>query len=313
MDAHPGRTGTRAVAQNKNAVDFGAWQKLLGFLSLPVALAVVAFLYLSDEPEYPPIYDVQMHYNAEAWRYFRPKAIIATLEKLDVVQAAVSSTPNDLTFKLRELNASRIVAFASLYRRREDRNDWVQDAGVYRYLKDELARFPYVGIGEIHLAPGQLTMPIVRQVLALGVERGLVLNIHAEAPIIAELCKEYPDARILWAHAGMTASVQTVGNVLDRCANVRTELSHRPDVAPDGVLAPAWRDLFLRYPDRFMVGSGTYTNEFWYQFRYVLGHYRRWLAALPAGIAERIGYKNATDMFSASASAQARQRSPARP
>lgn len=296
-----------------NASNSGMWQRYVGFLSLPVALTVFAFYFFRDEHPYPPIYDVQMHYNAEAWRYFRPKAILATLDKLQVVQAAVSSTPNDGTFKLRELNAGRIVALASPYRRREDRNDWVQDPGAYDYLKNELTRFPYLGIGEIHLAPGQLNMPVVRQVLALGVERGLVLNIHAEAPIITEICKAYPDARVLWAHAGMTASTQTVGDVLDRCANVRTELSHRPDVAPDGVLAPAWRDLFLRHPDRFMVGSGTYTNEFWYQFRYVVGHYRRWLATLPAGIAERIAYKNATAMFSTSASAQAHQRSPARP
>ena len=309
MGVHTG--GISAQTVDKNADQSSNWQKYLGFLSLPVALAVFTFFYFRSDGEHPPIYDVQMHYNAEAWRYFRPKAIIGTLEKLQVVQAAVSSTPNDGTFKLRELNPGRIVALASLYRRREDRDNWVQDPSVYSYLKDELARFSYLGIGEIHLAPGQLNMPTVRQVLALGVERGLVLNIHAEAPIIAEMCKEYPGARILWAHAGMTASAQIVGDVLDRCANVRTELSHRIDVAPEGVPAPAWRELFLRYPDRFMVGSGTYTNEFWYQFRYVLAHYRRWLAELPPDIAERIAYKNATDMFSTSA--QAHQRAPTSP
>ena len=307
----PRTSGARAQAVDRNADMFGNWKRYLGFVSLPAALAVLAFFYFGDEDAHPPIYDVQMHYNAEAWQYFRPKAILATLDRLQVVQAAVSSTPNDGTFKLRELNAGRIVALASLYRRREDRADWVQDPDLYTYLKDELTRFPYLGIGEIHLAPGQLNMPIVRQVLALGVERGLVLSLHAEAPIIAQICKEYPDARILWAHAGMTASAQVVGDVLHRCTNVRTELSHRPDVASDGVAAPAWRELFLRYPDRFMVGSGTYTNELWYQFRYVLAHYRRWLAELPPDIAERIAYKNATDMFSTSA--QAHQRAPASP
>jgi len=272
-------------------------RQTLGFLSLPVALTLFALYYFRDANPQPPIYDVQMHYNREAWEYFSPRAVIGTLEELNVTQALVSSTPNEGTFRLQTRNRQIIVPFLSPYRSREDRETWVDDATLPGYLRQELSNQAYRGIGELHLVAGQLHKPVVRQVLELAGEQGLVINLHAEAPLVEEIFAIAPNLRVLWAHAGMTASPEVVGALLDRFPNLATELSHRTDIAPGGKLAPAWSALFLRHPDRFMVGSGTYTNEFWYQFRYILGHYRRWLAALPPHVAEQIAYRNALRFF----------------
>jgi hypothetical protein len=75
------------------------------------------------------------------------------------------------------------------------------------------------------------------------------------------------------------------------------ELSHRADIAPDGKLAPEWRELFERYPDRFMLGSGTYNNDFWFRYGLILAQAREWLRQLRPALAERIAHENARDLF----------------
>jgi hypothetical protein len=54
---------------------------------------------------------------------------------------------------------------------------------------------------------------------------------------------------------------------------------------------------FLEFPDRFLVGTDTFTPERWY---YVVEHAkwsRQWLADLPPEVAERIAYKNGETLF----------------
>ena len=95
----------------------------------------------------------------------------------------------------------------------------------------------------------------------------------------------------------MFTQPDTIDDMLARYPTLWVDISLRGDVAPDGELDPRWRELFLRYPDRFLLGSGTYNNEYWYQFRYNLNRYRHWLKTLPADIAERIAYRNGVRLF----------------
>lgn len=280
--------------------DEGASSRLrqtLGFLSLPVALALFALYYFRDANPQPPICDVQLHYNREAWEYFSPKGVVGTLGELNVTQALVSSTGNEGAFRLQARNREIIVPLLSPYRTREDRGTWVDDETLPGYLLQQLSDREYRGIGELHLLAGQAHKPVVRKVIELAAARRLAINLHAEAPVVEKVFAIAPDVRVLWAHAGMTASPEAIGILLDRFPNLSTELSHRTDIAPRGKLVPAWSALFLRHPDRFMVGSGTYTNELWYQLRYILAHYRRWLVLLPPEVAEQIAYKNALRFF----------------
>jgi hypothetical protein len=71
------------------------------------------------------------------------------------------------------------------------------------------------------------------------------------------------------------------------------DLAWRNDYAPYGKLDPAWKQLFLEFPDRFMVGTDTPSPERWY---YVVEHAkfsRTWLSELPAEVADNIAFRNA--------------------
>lgn len=283
-------------------------RQILGFLSLPLALTLFALYYFRDANPQPPIYDVQMHYDREAWQYFSPGAIVGTLRELNVTQALVTSIANEGTFRLRDEDRGLIAPLLSPYRRREDRATWAHDTTLPGYLAGELSSHAYRGIGELHVAPGQANQPVAREIFALVAERGLVLSLHAEPAVVEEVYAVAPRVRVLWAHAGVPAGPEVVGRLLDRFPNLSAELSTRADIAPRGRLAPAWSALFLRHPDRFMLGSGTYTNELWYQFRYIIGSYRRWLALLPSDVAEGIAHRNAARFFAPGWSAPQAQR-----
>ena len=66
-----------------------------------------------------------------------------------------------------------------------------------------------------------------------------------------------------------------------------------------GKLAPAWRALFTAWPERFLLGSDTWTNERWARYGEIVDRYRRWLAELPDPIAAKIARGNGERLFPA--------------
>jgi hypothetical protein len=268
--------------------------RTLVFLSLPAVLLVIAFW----EPDRaPPIFDAQVHYNEEAWPVYSSRAILGGARKHNIPWLVVSSTPNDGTFRLTEPGAVRVIPLFAPYRSAADRDNWFESTEILAMMEAAVASGRYRGIGEFHLYDGQVDTPVVRRMVALAAERDLVLSAHSDPNAIRQLYALEPRLRILWAHAGMTTSPATVGELLDRYPRLHAELSHRTDVAPRGALAPEWRELFLRHPNRFLLGSGTYNNEYWYQFRYVHARYREWLRELPPELAERIAWHNGLAFF----------------
>jgi len=71
----------------------------------------------------------------------------------------------------------------------------------------------------------------------------------------------------------------------------------RFDVASGGWLDPAWQTVFLKYPDRFMVSTDTWTTSRWDDLVPGMQSVRSWLGQLPHDIAERIAYRNAERLF----------------
>ena len=60
------------------------------------------------------------------------------------------------------------------------------------------------------------------------------------------------------------------------------ELSYRGGIAEGGdKLSAAWRALFARHSDRFLIGSDTWINERWFAYDGLMNAYRGWLAQLP--------------------------------
>lgn len=76
-------------------------------------------------------------------------------------------------------------------------------------------------------------------------------------------------------------------------------LARRTDVAPGGVLDPAWRQAFLRHPDRFLVGTDTWTTSRWELVRDATDAVQDWLGQLPPEVAERIAFTNGERLFPA--------------
>ncbi len=165
------------------------------------------------------------------------------------------------------------------------------------YLEARLAARRYLGIGEVHLAAPQVTSPVVRRVIALTVERGIRLQVHGDDQAVEELLRLEPRLRVLWAHAGLSAGPGRIARLLQRSDALLVELSNRGDVAPGGTLDPTWRDLFLRYPDRFMVGTDTWVNAQWERYAQIGREERAWLAQLPREVAQGIAFVNAERIF----------------
>jgi predicted TIM-barrel fold metal-dependent hydrolase len=133
-------------------------------------------------------------------------------------------------------------------------------------------------------------------VVELAREHKLYLHSHSDADAIERQFAQDPNARILWAHAGFDTP-ERVREMLRRHPNLWADLAFRSDHATAGKVDPAWRAAFLEFPDRFMVGTDTFTPERWF---YVVEHAnwsRAWLADLPREVAENIAWRNGERLF----------------
>lgn len=268
--------------------------RIIVFLSLPLIILAVA---LWEPNREPPVFDAQVHYNEESWERVSVKAILNTATEMNVPWLLVGSLPNEGTWRLYRGNSDRVIPMLVPYHTREQRETWFDDPKTLSYLKDEISNKPYRGIGEFFLFDGQVDTPVVRGMVEIAEKRGLVLHARSDQHAIRQLFALGPYLRILWAHGGMFTPPETIGELLGRYPRLWVEISHRGDVAPNGTLSPEWREIMLRHPDRFLLGSGTYNTEYWYQFRYYFDQYRGWLKQLPPGPAERIAFRNGLELF----------------
>ena len=109
---------------------------------------------------------------------------------------------------------------------------------------------------------------------------------------VSRIFAQNPKARVLWAHSGFD-SPEDVAMMLRKYKNLWADLAFRSEHASNGKVDPQWRKVFLEFPDRFMIGTDTYTPDRWY---YVVKHAywsRKWIADLPRDVGENIAYRNA--------------------
>ena len=242
------------------------------------------------------IVDTHLHYSANSWQDYAPGAVLLLLDQAFVRRGFVSSTPDDGTVLLYEAAPDRIVPVLRPYRQGSELSSWHQDPTVVPYLEQRLARPIYRGIGEFHLMGAEARSPVVRQVAELAGRHGLFLHCHCDAAAAEILVGLAPGVRVLWAHAGMSTGPDEVGRLVGASAELFVELALRSDVAPNGQLDPAWRDLFLRYPERFMVGTDTWVPSRWAGYVGVQTDTRAWLRQLPPDVARRLATENAESL-----------------
>lgn len=266
----------------------------LVFLSVPGVL-VLLLLWPSDYS--PPIFDAQVHYNQESWRRVSIAAIMNTTKELNVPWLLVGSVPNEGTRRLLRAAPQQVIPMFIPQFSKADRDNWFNNPAIQRYMEREIGSGIYQGIGEFFLFDGQLDTPVVRRMLELAVRHDLVLHARSDPLAITQLFKMAPTVRILWAHGGMLTPPQKINELLDRFPSLWLEISHRDVATHTGKLKDKWLKVMLRHSDRFLLGSGTYTSSYWYQFRYYMTRYRGWLKTLPPTIAERIAFRNGLVLF----------------
>jgi predicted TIM-barrel fold metal-dependent hydrolase len=248
-----------------------------------------------------PIFDAHMHYNAGAWGTYPEATVISLMDRSGVVMALVSSTPDAGTILLFEYAPQRIVPELRPYHDAANASNWTRAPNMLAYLRERMHRYPHQGLGEFHihrLDPHDTAM--LRQIAALAREHGALIHIHSDAEPVDFLYGVDPDLTVIWAHVGMTEKPPKIREMMARYPGLHADTSYREYeiLGGDGsALDPAWYALLVDFPDRFLVGSDTWTNAQWERYEEIIAINRGWLAQLPRAVAEKIAFRNAERLF----------------
>lgn len=295
----------------------GSWQR--SSLATIARVGVAACLALSAAQVAAanyggPLFDAHLHYNEEAWNGrggpHPPGDVLARFQRNDGKAVVANSRPNDGTRTLADGATSQlaVVPFIRLYRNRDDYDNWFRDESIYEMVLAEFGRGtasgPYQGIGEFHLYnSANANGPVARKLVQFAHGKQLVILAHVDDVAIDLLMGHAPQGgrnlRLIWAHTGIDGPpVARVDALLTRYPMLMGELSYRPGLTcADGRLCPEWRDLLLKYPDRFLIGSDTWINQRWLYYDDLMKGYRSWLGDLPAAVARKIGWDNGASLF----------------
>lgn len=247
-----------------------------------------------------PVFDAHLHYNWEPSPRLAPEAVGALLRRAGVTGVLANSRPNDGTRALAGSPPAglAVVPFLRPYRRLADVQTWFRDPSIVRFVQEEFGRAPYRGLGEFHVFGDGADTAVVRELVQWATERGLVLFAHCDTDALTRLFAHAPRARVLWAHAGFSVPEAEVARLLEVYPTLMAELSYRSGITDaDGRLTDLWKSMFLRFPDRFVVGSDTWIDRRWDDYERIIDGYRAWLRQLPEGVAARIAHDNATALF----------------
>jgi hypothetical protein len=267
------------------------------FLILAASLTWLAsFAQAQSAPPSPLLFDAHMHYSHDAWANLPPKAAIETLRKAGIKKALVSSSNDEGQQRLLQEAPDLILTSLRPYRSRGDLSTWMKDDSVKGYLEERLKKYRYVAIGEFHLYGADADLPVPRRMVELAKQYKLVLHAHSDMDAVERLFKQWPDAKILWAHAGFEPPAG-VREMLKKHKNLWCDLAYRGDHAAGNKLGAEWKALFTEFPDRFMVGTDTFTPERWLFVGPHAEGVRAWLMDLPPNVAERIASKNGETLF----------------
>jgi hypothetical protein len=239
-----------------------------------------------------PIVDAHIHYSHDTWDVLPPAEAVQVLRQAGLKKAFVSSSSDDGTQMLHKAAPDLIVPVLRPYRTRGEIGTWVRDASIVPHVERRLKANTYAGIGEFHVFGADADLPVMRRLVEFAKARKIFLHAHSDADAVERIFRQDPDARVLWAHSGFDQP-DNVRAMLGRHKMLWADLAYRNDYAPGGRLDAAWKQLFLDFSDRFMVGTDTPSPERWY---YVAEHAkfsRTWLAELPPEAADNIAFRNA--------------------
>ena len=253
----------------------------------------------SSHPFDAPIFDTHVHYKEPAWSIYSPEDIIALMQKSGVTKALVSSTPDEGTRMLYREDPERIIPFLRPYHDGINSSNWYHDDSIIDYFHKRLEMKIYRGLGEFHIhAPLEADSPVIQKTVKLAVELDLYIHLHSNHVAVEKIFAYEPRVKILWAHAGMSDPPAVVSEMFDRFENLWVDISIREyEIAPNNIIDPEWKKLFLKHSDRITVGSDTWINAQWDNYEEIINFDRNWLGQLPRDVAEKIAFGNAKRLF----------------
>lgn len=279
------------------------WKKTRS-ITLSVLFGAVCVLPV-QAAEPMPIFDSHLHYGGEDVKAFTPEEVMAIFDRNHVTHALISSTPNDGTEALYRHAPDRIIPFLGLYETLKDKRDWMHDPSVLPKVEKMLEKGIYRGIGEFHIFAKDRKSPVLKGIVELAQQHGLMLQAHGDAAIIDEIFAIAPDVTVLWAHMGTRPEPEFLRGVLERHPDdlyIDTSVRDTLLLGTDGYsdhrgLTPEWKQLFIDYQDRFMVAVDTFSVNRWKTFDSVVADIREWLSQLPDPVARKLAYENAERVF----------------
>jgi hypothetical protein len=174
--------------------------------------------------------------------------------------------------------------------------------------------------GERYVAPDGKN---VLKLLSAAEQRRVPVMLHWEVydwnrdwPAFHALYSRFPGLTFIWPHAGF-ASHEQVSTVLSSHSNVLVTLSKKEKPSSSltsdeksemlgeavvdscGRLLSEWRELFARYPDRFMFATDAHKGFRWARYAEVVEQWRLILGQLPDPLAQSLAWRNAERAYTA--------------
>lgn len=256
----------------------------------------------------PPMIDAHAHYTAEDTGALPPAAITARLDAAGVRRQVIIGTPPELAQALHRQAPGRVIPFLGIYGGGTNKANWMQDAALPGKAAAWLKSGDWAGLGELHLFARDAGNPVFSELARLAEANGLVLMIHGDAEVVNRAFELAPKLRVLWAHLGTEPEPEKLAAMLERHpGKLWIDTSVRDErIAPGGKLLPAWRALFLRYPDSFLAAVDTFSLNRWQHYADVTHGIRTWASALPQEVQRKLLHDNAARLFETFLSRQAR-------
>jgi hypothetical protein len=253
---------------------------------------------LADQAGLPAMIDAHAHYSAPDAAAFSADAVLAKLDAAGVRQLVVTSTPPHLAQQLYQHAPERIIPLLGVYVSDRHKGNWVHDADLPARVAAQLQDGEWAGIGELHLFAEDAQQPVFAQLVRLAAEHNLVLMLHGDAEVVERAFAIAPGLRVLWAHLGTQPQPDALAAMLARFPGLWIDTSVRDErIAPNGQLLPAWRALFERHPERFVVAVDTFSVNRWQRYEDVVTQIRNWVDPLPQPLKNNLLRDNAARLF----------------
>jgi predicted TIM-barrel fold metal-dependent hydrolase len=267
-----------------------------------------------------PFADAHIHFNWDQKEIIKATTVVDKLRQARVSFAVVSSAPSALALELKQAGADLIVPIFSPYTHELGRQDWYLNQRTLELAEAGLRQGLYHGIGELHFMSGfkpRSNNQIFQQLVRLAVDYDVPVLIHIDSgneQAFLEICRQHPQARLVFAHAGGNLEARHIRSLINECDNVTIEFSARDPWRFGGLtdanhqLLESWRELVLEYPDRFITGTDpvwrvtrTQTwdqaDDGWDYFEQLITYHRTWIAALPPTVQVKVAFENARRVY----------------